>query len=66
MSGCTPMRNENEDTDFHGLRSQIFMNYPRSSAFVRVLFTEQSFAGKLFDCRQSEDWGHLLLQALRG
>ncbi len=32
MSGCTPIRNENEDTDSHGLRSQIFMNYPRSSA----------------------------------
>ncbi len=32
------MTNENEDTDLHGLRSQIFMPYPRSSAFVRVLF----------------------------
>ncbi len=40
MSGCTPIGNENEDADFHGLRSQIFMNYPRSSSFVRVLFTD--------------------------
>ena len=41
MSGSTPMRNENEDTDFHGLRSQIFTIYPRSSAFICVLFTKQ-------------------------
>ncbi len=44
MSGCTPMRNENEDTDFHGLRSQIFTIYQRSSAFICVLFTEQTLA----------------------
>ncbi len=41
-SGCAPMRNENADTDSHGLRSQIFTIYPRSFAFIRVLFTKQT------------------------
>ncbi len=56
MSGCAPMRNENEDTDFHGLRSQIFMNYPRSSAFICVLFTKQgSVSGVRFAEGVEED-----------
>ena len=42
MSGSTPIMNENADTDSHGLRSQILMNYLCLSVFIRVLFTEQT------------------------
>ncbi len=40
MNGCTPIRNENGT--LISLILADFFSYPRSSAFIRVLFTEQA------------------------